>query len=99
LAAELSVAQGGIATMEQQVTNFKREAEECRDQMQVEIQKPVRSAEKQKQLDLAAAELKCLQSQGHVPPALLTSCAMEAAKPDVTPQKPAVDIWGDDMWD
>jgi len=68
-------------------------------QVEAEIQKPVRSAEKQRQLDLAAAELKRLQAQAKIAAPLPVSCAVEAAKPHVMPQNPAVDIWGDDMWD
>jgi len=81
-------------------------------QSAAEVQKPVRSADKQKQLDLAAAELKRLQAQDNVTKApanpyatqanVLTApakpCAVEAAKPDVK-AAPAVDIWGDDLWD
>lgn len=73
------------------------------------VGKPARSAEKQKQLDLAAAELKRLQAQptsttnGYAAPAPVavpTPCAVEAAKPAATTKPaPAIDIWGDDMWD
>lgn len=64
----------------------------------VEVEKPARSAEKQKQLDLAAEELKRLQAKADVSLAIPTSCAVEAAKPDTNPAR-VIDIWGDDMWD
>jgi hypothetical protein len=63
------------------------------------VEKPVRSAEKQKQLDLAAAELKRLQAEAPASVAAATPCAVEVAKPDTTKKAPAIDIWGDDMWD
>lgn len=63
-------------------------------QQAAEIKKPVRTAEQQRKMDLANAELKRLQTQSQV----VTPCAAEAAKPEVK-AKPAVDVWGDDMWD
>eukprot|EP00746_Dinoflagellata_sp_MGD_P115701 gnl/MRDRNA2_/MRDRNA2_51726_c0_seq1.p1 gnl/MRDRNA2_/MRDRNA2_51726_c0~~gnl/MRDRNA2_/MRDRNA2_51726_c0_seq1.p1 ORF type:complete len:272 (+),score=79.62 gnl/MRDRNA2_/MRDRNA2_51726_c0_seq1:100-816(+) len=59
-------------------------------------QKPERTAEKQKQLDIAAAELKRLQAQ---PTSLPKPCAVEALKPPGVDAGKAVDIWGDDLWD
>jgi len=62
-----------------------------------EVKKPVRTAEQQRKMDLANAELKRLQSEA--PPAqVATPCAVEAQKVEVK-AKPAVDVWGDDMWD
>lgn len=63
------------------------------------ITKPVRSAEKQKQLDVASAELKRLQAKATPEVGILPKpCALEAAKPEVKANV-TVDIWGDDLWD
>lgn len=78
-----------------------------------EVKKPVRTAEQQRKMDLANAELKRLQNEASsaplvapapapvvtpAPALVATPCAVEAQKVEVK-AKPAVDVWGDDMWD
>jgi hypothetical protein len=64
---------------------------------EADVQKPVRTAEQQRKMDLANAELKRLQSEAAQAP-VATPCAVEAQKVE-TKAKPAIDVWGDDMWD
>eukprot|EP00746_Dinoflagellata_sp_MGD_P164381 gnl/MRDRNA2_/MRDRNA2_92974_c0_seq1.p1 gnl/MRDRNA2_/MRDRNA2_92974_c0~~gnl/MRDRNA2_/MRDRNA2_92974_c0_seq1.p1 ORF type:complete len:247 (+),score=72.60 gnl/MRDRNA2_/MRDRNA2_92974_c0_seq1:81-821(+) len=68
---------------------------------EADVKKPARTAEQQRKLDLANAELKRLQSTESTKPAVpqvATPCAVEAQKVEAK-AKPAIDVWGDDMWD
>jgi hypothetical protein len=66
-----------------------------------DVQKPARTAEQQRKLDLANAELKRLQNQAQD----ATPCTGEATKVEVAAvpkkaeaSKKVVDIWGDDIF-